>query len=97
VVNLDRSLRYGEIRLEMTKEKAMAEANRQFIGLAELAERTGVSLITIRRRIAAGEVPVYQSGQDKRRYLVSVDEVDRLATPERVDVRRRDGLAKATG
>jgi excisionase family DNA binding protein len=73
----------------------MAESTRQFIGLAELAERTGVSVITIRRRIAAGDVPVYRSRQDKRRYLVPIEEVARLATPERVDVRRREGLAKA--
>lgn len=55
------------------------EARRQFESLAEAAERTGLSICTLRRRIAEGRLPAYRSGP--RLIRVSPDDVDRLMTP----------------
>ena len=35
---------------------------RQFESLADAAERTALSIRTLRRRIAAGQLPAYRSG-----------------------------------
>ncbi|MBB2893087.1 helix-turn-helix transcriptional regulator [Flexivirga oryzae] len=49
---------------------------RQFETLADAAERTGLSTRTIRRRIAAGQLPAYRSGP--RVLRVDPADVDRL-------------------
>ena len=49
---------------------------RQFESLADAAERTGLSIRTLRRRIAAGRLPAYRSGP--RVLRVDPADVDRL-------------------
>lgn len=49
---------------------------RQFETLAEAAQRTGLSVRTLRRRIAAGLLPAYRSGP--RVLRVDPADVDRL-------------------
>ncbi|MBD2759913.1 helix-turn-helix domain-containing protein [Yimella sp. cx-573] len=49
---------------------------RQFESLADAAERTGLSIRTLRRRIAAGQLPAYRSGP--RVLRVDPTDVDRL-------------------
>lgn len=49
---------------------------RQFETLADAAERTGLSIRTLRRRIAAGQLPAYRSGP--RVLRVDPADVDRL-------------------
>lgn len=49
---------------------------RQFESLADAAERTGLSIRTLRRRIAAGQLPAYRSGP--RVLRVDPADVDRL-------------------
>lgn len=51
-------------------------ARRQYESLAEAAERTGLSTRTLRRRIAAGQLPAYRSGP--RVLRVDPADVDRL-------------------
>ncbi|WP_188835717.1 helix-turn-helix domain-containing protein [Flexivirga endophytica] len=51
-------------------------ARRQYESLAEAAERTGLSTRTLRRRIAAGQLPAYHSGP--RVLRVDPADVDRL-------------------
>lgn len=51
-------------------------ARRQFETLAEAADRTGLSVRTLRRRIAAGLLPAYRSGP--RVLRVDPSDVDRL-------------------
>ncbi len=41
---------------------AQTTARREFESLAQAAERTGLSIRTLRRRIATGELPAYRSG-----------------------------------
>lgn len=50
--------------------------HRQFESLAAAAERTGLSVRTLRRRIAAGQLPAYRSGP--RVLRVEPADVDRL-------------------
>ena len=38
------------------------KSRREFESLADAAERTGLSIRTLRRRIAAGQLPAYRSG-----------------------------------
>lgn len=52
---------------------------RHFESLAEAAERTGLSTKTLRRRIAAGQLPAYRNGP--RVLRVDPDDVDRLMIP----------------
>lgn len=49
---------------------------RQFESLADAAERTGLSIRTLRRRIAAGQLPAYRTGP--RVLRVDPADVDRL-------------------
>ena len=56
-------------------ERAPAEA-RRYESLAAAAERTGISIRTLRRRIAEGRLPAYRSGP--RLIRVNPSDVDRL-------------------
>jgi excisionase family DNA binding protein len=54
--------------------------------LEQAAQRYGVSVDTLRRRVVAGELPVFVDGRDRRRRLVSVTDLElvfrpRLVTP----------------
>ncbi|WP_377645008.1 excisionase family DNA-binding protein [Oryzobacter terrae] len=49
---------------------------RQFESLSAAAERTGVSVRTLRRRISAGELRAYRSGQ--RLIRLDPEDVDRM-------------------
>ena len=49
---------------------------REFESLSSAAERTGLSIRTLRRRIASGELAAYRSGA--RVIRVDPDDVDRL-------------------
>jgi excisionase family DNA binding protein len=51
-------------------------ARREFESLSSAAERTGVSIRTLRRRIASGHLTAYRSGS--RIIRVDPDDVDRL-------------------
>lgn len=53
-----------------------ANARRHFESLSDAAERTGLSVRTLRRRIAAGQLPAYRSGP--RVLRVDPADVDRL-------------------
>ncbi|GAB3491849.1 helix-turn-helix transcriptional regulator [Flexivirga lutea] len=52
------------------------KSRRQFESLSDVAERTGLSVRTLRRRIAAGQLPAYRSGP--RVLRVDPADVDRL-------------------
>lgn len=52
---------------------------RQFESLSEAASRTGLSVKTLRRRIAEGRLPGYRSGP--RTLRVDRNDVDRLMVP----------------
>lgn len=52
------------------------KSRRQFESLSDAAERTGLSVRTLRRRIAAGQLPAYRSGP--RVLRVDPADVDRL-------------------
>lgn len=51
----------------------------RYESLAQAAERTGISRRTLRRRIAAGELPVFANG--RRLIRVRPEDVDRLLRP----------------
>jgi excisionase family DNA binding protein len=52
---------------------------REFETLISAAERTGLSIRTLRRRIASGDLTAYRSGS--RVIRVDPDDVDRLMVP----------------
>lgn len=52
------------------------KGRRQFESLADAAEPTGLSIRTLRRRIAAGQLPAYRTGP--RVLRVDPADVDRL-------------------
>ena len=55
------------------------KVRREFESLASAAERTGLSIRTLRRRVASGQLAAYRSGP--RVIRVDPDEVDRLMVP----------------
>lgn len=65
---------------------AVVTAKRQFESLAEAADRTGMSIYTLRRRIADGRLPAYRSGC--RIIRVDPNDVDRLLKRIPAAVRR---------
>ena len=52
---------------------------RSYESLAHASERTGLSIKTLRRRIAAGDLPAYRNGT--RILRVDPEDVDRLMRP----------------
>ena len=52
---------------------------RSYESLAQASERTGLSINTLRRLIAAGDLPAYRNG--KRIILVDPQDVDRMMRP----------------
>lgn len=56
--------------------KTQRVRTRQFESLSEAAERTGISVRTLRRRIAEGRLPAYRSGP--RIIRIDSADVDRL-------------------
>jgi excisionase family DNA binding protein len=52
---------------------------REFESLSSAAERTGLSIRTLRRRVASGQLAAYRSGP--RVIRVDPDDVDRLMVP----------------
>ena len=52
---------------------------REFETLASAAERTGLSIRTLRRRVASGQLTAYRNGP--RVIRVDPDDVDRLMVP----------------
>lgn len=54
------------------------QSRRRFESLAQAAERTGLSVRTLRRRIIAGELAAYRNGA--RLIRLDSDDVDRLMT-----------------
>lgn len=53
-----------------------ATPRRQFESIAQAAERTGLSIRTLRRRIAAGDLAAYRNGP--RIIRLDPDDVDQL-------------------
>ncbi|MFB9732811.1 excisionase family DNA-binding protein [Ornithinimicrobium kibberense] len=54
-------------------------SSRRYETLAAAADRTGISVKTLRRRIADGSLPAYRTG--RRIIRVSPEEVDGLLKP----------------
>ena len=52
------------------------KTRREFESLSSAAERTGLSIRTLRRRIASGDLAAYRSG--RRVIRVDPDDVDRM-------------------
>ena len=55
------------------------KVHREFESLASAAERTGLSIRTLRRRIASGQLAAYRNGP--RVIRVDPDDVDHLMVP----------------
>ena len=52
-----------------------------FVRVEDVPARIGLSERMLRRRLAAGEVAVYQDPRDRRKRIVRIEEIDRLARP----------------
>ena len=52
---------------------------RSYESLAQASQRTGLSIKTLRRRIASGDLPAYRNG--KRILRVDPKDVDRMMRP----------------
>lgn len=63
----------------VTTTRTQITAPRRYETLAAAADRTGISIRTLRRRIADGSLPAYRTG--RRIIRVSPQEVDRLMEP----------------
>ncbi len=70
-------------------------AEPRFLAMPEAAMLLGMTELSLRRRIRAGELPVYRSRVDKRRYLIRADDLDGFRQPEPVVRRRRLDVAPA--
>jgi excisionase family DNA binding protein len=56
----------------------------EFLSLGQAARRLGVSEFALRRRIAGGEIPVYDNPRDRRSRLIAVSDLEAYATPRRL-------------
>ena len=52
-----------------------------FVGMLAAAQRAGVALGTLRRRVRSGELPVYRDPRDGRAKLVRVTDLDAAFGP----------------
>ena len=73
------SLRPGHLKRAALGRKGRTDMAQQYETLAEAAERTGISQRTLRRRIAAGDLPAFVSG--RRILRVRPQDVDELLRP----------------
>lgn len=73
------SLRPGHLKRAALGSKGRTDMAQQYETLAEAAERTGISQRTLRRRIAAGDLPAFVSG--RRILRVRPQDVDELLRP----------------
>ncbi len=62
----------------------------EYIAVDEAARRRGLAPRTLRRRIAAGELPLYRDGVDRRRRLVRLSDLDELIRPRPIARRARE-------
>ena len=62
-----------------TYDRTQKDARRHYESLAQAAERTGISVRTLRRRIAEGRLTAYRCGP--RLLRVDTEEVDALMKP----------------
>ncbi len=60
----------------------------ELVPMAEAAKRASVSTATIRRRVAAGELPVYASSFNRRERLVKLEDLNRYGEPRLIAPRR---------
>jgi hypothetical protein len=61
----------------------------QFLSVEEAARRSGLTARALKRRRDLGELTLYQDPRDRRRRLVQVADLERLATPNPI-TRRQD-------
>ena len=66
----------------LSREVSVDAVGDRTLTLAAAADRTGISVKTLRRRIADGSLPAYRTG--RRIIRVSPEEVDGLLKPELV-------------
>ena len=57
----------------------MQSGSDEFIMLTEASRLTGIGRCALRRRVRAGELPVFVDGRDVRRKLVKVVDLERLS------------------
>ena len=58
-----------------------------FMTLGQAEERLGISRATVRRKVLSGDLATYDDPRNRRVRLVKVDDLERLATPVRVEAR----------
>jgi len=63
------------------------------IRVSEAAKIAGVAPITIRRRIAEGQLAQYRRGTNRRNALVSRGELEKLMVPQLLEDRRSPAMA----
>lgn len=68
----------------------MIEGKSDLISLDEATKQSGVSYGTIRRRILDGELVTYRDGRDRRKRLVSVQDLQKLFVPQVVSCNREE-------
>jgi excisionase family DNA binding protein len=74
----------------------MADITTEFVSVSEAAERTGINPHTLDRRLSRGEIEVYRDNRDRRRRLIRVADLDRLAQPvplNRIGTKPNAGMA----
>lgn len=59
----------------------MSTTTTEYLSLQEAADRVGVSVKTLRRRIAEGKLPAYRSGRIIRVRAADVDEMMQPVNP----------------
>lgn len=79
---------YGHVGLrsprgpENHKEHARMEATGGFVPFNRLADELGVHTNTLRRRVRAAGVPLFQDPRDAHRRLLRLEDAEMLRTPQ---------------
>lgn len=58
----------------------MSATAEEYIGINEAMRRYGMAVLTIRKRVARGDLTLYRDPLDDRRKLVKVSEMEALRT-----------------
>ncbi len=53
----------------------------EFLPFTKAAQEAGISALTLRKRVAAGEIATYRNALDKRLRLVRLEDLNALRTP----------------
>ncbi len=67
----------------------------EFLPFDRVAQESGVTPWTLRRRLRQAGLPLWSDPTDRRRRLIRLADVDALTTPQRIGAKEREPMTAA--